>query len=188
MSIGEGNGNPLQHSCLENSMDRNWWATVHWVAKSRPRLSTSTYMSITRVHRLFYKGKKASDLLKIIQSPYQWLDICHCSVYHLRHLRETLLYSFGHWVMSDSLWPRGLQHTRLPYSSVSLGVAQTHVHWVGDTIQPSHSLLSPSPPAVNLSQHQGLFKWVSSSHQVAKVLEFQLQHQTFQGISRTDFL
>ena len=51
---------------------------------------------------------------------------------------------------------------------------QTHVHWVGDGIQPSHPLSSPSPPAFSLSQHQGLFKWVSSSHQVAKVLEFQL--------------
>ena len=51
---------------------------------------------------------------------------------------------------------------------------QTHVHWVADAIQPSHPLSSPSPPAFNLSQHQGLFKWVSSSHQVAKVLEFQL--------------
>ena len=56
---------------------------------------------------------------------------------------------------------------------------QTHVYWVGDAIQPSHPLLSPSPPALNLSQHQGLFKWVSSSHQVAKVLDFQLQHQSF---------
>ena len=57
---------------------------------------------------------------------------------------------------------------------------QTHVHWVGDAIQPSHPLLSPSPPALNLSQHQGLFQWVSSLHQVAKVLEFQLQHQSFE--------
>ena len=57
---------------------------------------------------------------------------------------------------------------------------QTHVHCVGDTIQPSHPLSSPSPPALNLSQHQGLFKLVSSSHQVAKVLEFQLQHLSFQ--------
>ena len=65
---------------------------------------------------------------------------------------------------------------------------QTHVHWVGDTIQPSHPLSSPSPPAPNLSQPQGLFKWVSSSHQVAKVLEFQLQHQSFQWMFSTDFL
>ena len=57
-------------------------------------------------------------------------------------------------------------------------LAQTHVHRVGDAIQLSHPLLSPSPPAFNLSQHQGLFKWVSSSHQGAKILEFQLQHQS----------
>ena len=65
---------------------------------------------------------------------------------------------------------------------------QSHVHWVGDAIQPSHPLSSPSPPALSLSQHQGLFKWISSSHQVAKVLEFELQHPSFQWISRTDLL
>ena len=69
-----------------------------------------------------------------------------------------------------------------------LELAQIHVHQVSDVIHPSHPLSSPSPPALNLSQHQGLFKWVSSSHQVAKVLEFQLQHQFFQWIFRTDFL
>ena len=65
---------------------------------------------------------------------------------------------------------------------------QSHVHWVGDAIQPSHPRLSPSPLAFNLSQHQGLFRWVSSLHQVAKVLEFPLQHQSFQWIFATDFL
>ena len=65
---------------------------------------------------------------------------------------------------------------------------QTHVHQVGDAIQPSHPLLSPSPPAPNPSQHQGLFQWVNSSHEVAKVLEFQLQHQSFQRKPRTDLL
>ena len=65
---------------------------------------------------------------------------------------------------------------------------QTHVHWVSDVIQASYPLLAPSSPAFNLSQHQGLFKWVSPSRQVAKVLELQLQHQSFQWISRTDFL
>ena len=64
-----------------------------------------------------------------------------------------------------------------------LELAQTHVHWVSNAIQPFHSLLSPSPPAVNLSQHQGLFQWVSSLDQVAKILEFQLQHQSCQWIS-----
>ena len=65
---------------------------------------------------------------------------------------------------------------------------QTHVHWVSDAIQPSHPLSSSSPPALYLSQHQGLFKWVSSLHQVAKVLEFQLQHQSFQWTPRTYLL
>ena len=58
---------------------------------------------------------------------------------------------------------------------------QTHIHRVGDAIQPSHPLPSPSPPAPNSSQHQGLFQWVNSSHQVAKILEFQLQYQSFQS-------
>ena len=65
---------------------------------------------------------------------------------------------------------------------------QTHVHCVGDAIQPSHPLLSPPPPALNLSQHQGLFQWVSSSHQEAKVSEFQLQNQSLQWAPRTDLL
>ena len=69
-----------------------------------------------------------------------------------------------------------------------LELAQTHVHWAGDAIQPSHPLLPPSPLTFNLSQHQGLFQWGSSSHQVAKVLELQLQHQSFQWILRVDFL
>ena len=67
-------------------------------------------------------------------------------------------------------------------------LTQTHGHHIRDAIQPSHSLSSPSPPAFNLSQHQGLFQWVGSSHQVATGLEFQLQHQSFQWIFRTDFL
>ena len=65
---------------------------------------------------------------------------------------------------------------------------QTHVHRVSDAIQPSHPLSSPSPPAANPSQHQSLFQWVNSSHEVAKVLEFQLQHQSFQWTPRTDLL
>ena len=95
---------------------------------------------------------------------------------------------FSYSVMSDCMRPHdrstpGLSvHHQLPEST------QTQVHPVGDAIQPSHPLLSPSPPARNLSQHQGLFQWVSSSHEVAKVLEFQLQHQSFQWTPRTDLL
>ena len=69
-----------------------------------------------------------------------------------------------------------------------LELAQTHVHRVSDAIQPSHPLSSPSPPPFSLFQHQGLFQWVSSLHQVAKVLGLQLQYQSFQWIFRVDFL
>ena len=65
---------------------------------------------------------------------------------------------------------------------------QTHVHQIGDAIQPSQPLLSASPLAFNLPQHQGLFQWVSSSDHMAKVLELQLQHQSFQWVIRVDFL
>ena len=74
------------------------------------------------------------------------------------------------------------EHHQFPEST------QTHVHQIGDAIQPSHPLPSPSPPAPNPSQHQGLFQWVNSSHEVAKVLEFQLQHQSFQWTPRADLL
>ena len=66
--------------------------------------------------------------------------------------------------------------------------AQTHVHWFSDAIQPSHPLSSPYPPAFYLSQHQGLFQRFGSSHQVAKILGLQLQHQSFQWLFKTDFL
>ena len=89
-------------------------------------------------------------------------------------------------VVSDSLWSHELQHARPPCPSPTH--VQTHVHWVGDAIQPSHPLSSPSPPAPNPSRHQGLSQWVNSSHEVAKVLEFQLQHQSFQWTPRTDLL
>ena len=89
------------------------------------------------------------------------------------------------WGMT--LRPHGPQHARLSVLHHLLELAQTHVHWVGDAIQPSHPLLSSSSPAFYLSQHQGLFQWVAS-HQVAKVLEFQLQHQSYQWIFRVDFL
>ena len=118
-SWGE-NGNPLQYSCLENSMDRGaWQATVQF--------SSVTQSCLT-------------------------------------------------------LWPHELQHTILPCPSSTPGACRIHVCWVCDAIQVPHPLSSPSPPALSLSRHQGLFQWVSSSHQVTKVLEIQLQHQSFQQI------
>ena len=90
----------------------------------------------------------------------------------------------SHSVVFDSLRPREPQHSRLPCPSPSPGVYPNSCplsRWCHPTI-----LSSPPPPALNFSQHQGLFKWVSSSHQVAKVLESQLQHRSFQWIFRTD--
>ena len=87
--------------------------------------------------------------------------------YHLTPIR---LIQFICSVVSSSLWPHELQYARLPCPSPTPGVySNSHAHWVGDAIQPSHPLLSPSPPTFNLSQHQGLFQWISSSHRVAKV-------------------
>ena len=84
--------------------------------------------------------------------------------------------------------PMDLSSPGLPVHHQLPQFIQTDVYWVGDAIQPSHPLLAPSPPTFNLSQHQGLFQQISSSCQVARVLEFQLQHQFFQWIFRTDFL
>ena len=83
---------------------------------------------------------------------------------------------FSHSVLSDFLCPMDCSIPGFPILHYLLEFAQIHVHWVDDAIQPSHPLLSPSPPAFNLSQHQGLFQSVRSLHQVAKVLE--LQHQS----------
>ena len=82
--------------------------------------------------------------------------------------------------MSNSLRPYGPQHAGFPVYPQLSELAHNHVHRVGGAIQPSHPLPSSSPPAFTLSQHQGLFQGVSSLHQVAKVLEFWLQHQSFQ--------
>ena len=95
-------------------------------------------------------------------------------------IEDLLLFSRS--VVSDSSQPHGLQHTRFYVLHHLPALAPTHVHWVSNAIQPSHPLSSPSPPTFNLSQHQGLFKWVSSLHRVAKVLE--LQHHSFQWIFR----
>ena len=81
------------------------------------------------------------------------------------------------WTLCD---PKDCSTPGFPVHHQLPQLAQTHVHQVGDAIRPSHLLSSPSPPAFILSQHQGLFQWVSSLHKVAKVLELQLQHQSFQ--------
>ena len=104
------------------------------------------------------------------------INICvYTHVYRQTHTSDQFSsVHFSRSVVSDSLRPHELQHTRPPCPSPTPGVHSTHVHWVGDAIQPSHPLSSPSPPVPNPSQHQSLFQWVNSSHEVAKVLELQL--------------
>ena len=82
--------------------------------------------------------------------------------------------------------PMNHSTTGLPVHHQLPEFTQTHVHWVSVAIQPSHPLSSPSPPAPNPSQHQSLFQWVNSSHEVSKVLQFQLWHHSFQRNAKTD--
>ena len=106
----------------------------------------------------------------------------------LSHLKISVQYSSITQSCLTLCDPKDCSTPGLPVHHQLLEFSQTHVHWVGDAIQTSHPLLFPSPPALNLSQNQGLFQWVSSSHQLAKILEFQLQHQSFQWTPRTDLL
>ena len=100
----------------------------------------------------------------------------------------TCCYFSNHSVMSNSFRPHVLQHASLPDPQNLPEFAQFHVHCISDVIQPSHPLMPSSPSALNISQHQGLYQWVRCSHQMTKILKFQLQHQFFQWIFRTDFL
>ena len=117
------------------------------------------------------------------------------NIHHLQNTKQALLNSLYSIQFSSVIQacltlcdPMDWSTPGLPVHHQLPEFTQTRVHWVSDAIQPSPPLSYPSTPAFNLSQHHGVFKWVSSSHQVAKVLEFQLHHQSFQWIFRTDFL
>ena len=114
--------------------------------------------------------------------------LCKQSPYSIHMFYQFSSVQISRSVVSNSLQPNGLQHASLPVHHQLPEFTQTQVHWVSDAIQPSHPLSSPSPPAFNLSQHQSIFQWVSLLHQVAKVLELQLQHQSFQWNPRADLL
>ena len=140
------------------------------------------------------KDMKKSELLQIAREVVKW-----CS-----SLWKTLgwvLYKAKHRIAISSIQfssvaqscptichPMDCSTPGLPVHHQLLEFTQTHVHWVGDAIQTYHPLSSPSPPTFNLSQHQRLFQGVTSSHQVAQVSEFQLQHYSFQWIFRTGLL
>ena len=140
-------------------------------------LALSAYVSLQTIH---FSVLDKSPLSGPGRGPFP------ATKWHMLKLFSSI--QFSRSVVSHSLWRHESQHTGLPVHLQLPESAQSHVHLVSDAIQPSHPLLSPSPPAPNPSQHQGLFQRVNPSHEVAKVLEFQLQHHSFQWISRTDFL
>ena len=195
-----------------------WWAAVYEVAQSwtrLKRLSSSSSSHADSTQQQCFQQEQPSLPTIVLRIPWgsfpMYLHCSHCWKSHLRFscwdpippltLERPFwkvclgLLSFSSVQFSSvaqscqTFWnPKSHSMPGLPVHHQLPEFTQTHVYWVGDAIQPSHPLLSPSPPAFNLSQHQGLFKWVSSSHQVAKVLEFQLQHQSFQWTPRTDLL
>ena len=118
-----------------------------------------------------------SSYFKAKAENFNWIFCCF-------HFPFSSVQSLSHVQLFVTTWTAASQAS---LSIINSQFTQTHVHWISDAIQPCHPLSSPSPPAFNLYQHQGLFQWVSSLIQVAKVLGFQLQHQSFQWIFRTDF-
>ena len=136
--------------------------------------------------RSIWKNDKQSNICVTgVQEGQKSVQSFHSQL-HMYESPTLYLIQFSCSVVSDSWQPHGLQHARLVCPSPTPGVYSNSCpssQWCHPTM-----LSSPSPPALNLSQHQGLFKWVSSSHQVAKVLEFQLQHQSFQRTPRTDLI
>ena len=189
-------GNLLQYSCLENPTDRGaWQATVHesqrvrhdW-ARPQPRGSggaveaSETLKGIRGESQVGERPRQ--DLGKV--PVWEWKrDLIFRAAWRV-NVRSGQFSSVTQSCLTlydpmDCSTPGLPVHHQLPEFT------QTHVCWVSDAIQPSHPLSSPSP-AFSLSQYQGLFQWVSPSYQVAKVLELQLQHQSFQWIFCTNFL
>ena len=133
-----------------------------------PSIRVSLFQWVNSLHQV----AKVLEL-QLQHQPFQWYSVQFSSV---AQSCPTLCNPMNHST------PGLPVHHQLPEFT------QTHHYWVGDAIQPSHPLSSPSLSAFNPSQHRGLFQWLSSLHQVAKVLELQLQHQFFQWIFRTDLL
>ena len=150
-------------------------------------MSTESVMLSKPSHLLLFCSHFAFDLS---QQLFQWVSSLHqvVKVHELQH--QSLQRICCCSVAQSSLTLCDPMDCSMPGFSVLHylpELAQTHAHWVDDAVQLSHPLSSPSPPALNLSQNQGLFQWVSFLHQVAKVLQLQFQHQFFQWIFRVNF-
>ena len=158
-----------------------------WVAQLCLTLCDLRYCTLPRNSLNKNTGVDSHSLLQGIMSTQGLnLGLPHCRKIILwSESQGKLLYRFSQFSSvaqsCPSLCdPMNRSTPGLPVHHQLLEFTQTHVHWIGDAVQPSHPLSSPSPPAPSPSQHQGLFQWVSCSQEVAKVLEFQLQHQSFQ--------
>ena len=137
-----------------------------------------------RRNRVAITVNKSQKCSTRMQSQKWQNDLCSFS-------RQTIKHQFSSVQSLSRVWHLAttwLQHARPPCPSPAPGVYHTCVHFVGDAIQPSHPLSSPSPPTFSLSEHEGFFKWISSSYQVTKILVFQLQHPSFQCTPRTGLL
>ena len=179
---------------------------LNWTTISKTSPYRKTVVQSGRVTELTRKGQEGtfqliiklynSRRLQITQVYLCKLVEWQLAAFHCKSNLPSKILSWKPELKGSVQWLSCIRLFAIPWTaarqaSLSITNSQTlfkHVHWVGDAMQSSHPLSSPSPPVLNLSQHEGLFKWVSSSHQVAKVLEFQLQPQSFQWILRTDFL
>ena len=139
-----------------------------------------THPQVTQIIKRASHGGTPRPALISTQGPSCWVPK-GCS---LQRVAVIVVQTLSHVLLFATLGTATCQ------ASLSFTIYQslTHVHWVSDAIQPSHPLSSPSPPALSLSQHQGLFRRVSFLHQMAKVLEFQLQHQSLQWTPRNNLL
>ena len=129
--------------------------------------SITTSMSFfTHTKNAVWISVKSTEYLQLWSSALSFLIVIFIPLFLLSIWRLSFLWLFSHSVMSTSCDPIDCSTPGFPVHHQFPKLAQTHVHWVGDAIQPSYPLLSPSSPAFNLSQHHGLFQWVGSQHQV----------------------
>ena len=175
---GEAGGLPSMGS---HRVRHNWsnlaaaaagvYVDVIWLSKA---VSKNNFMKITSAYDMVQGDRDMNNEFKIYMI-YFISDLMPC----INSVAQSC----------PTLWdPMNRSTPGLPVHHQLLEFTQTHIYQVSDVIQPSHPLSSPSPPAPNPSQHQSLFQWVNSLHEVAKVLEFQLQHHSFQRNPRTNLL
>ena len=149
-------------------------------------ISKGTEIRISKIYLHFHGHCKIFTIYKTWKQPKCPLPDELINTWYI-HTQE-----YCCWLVTKScptLWnPQDCSMPGFPVLHCLLEFAHTHIHWLGDTIQQSHPLSPPSPPALNLSQHQGHFQRAGSLYQVARALELWLQHQSFQRLFRVDFL